>query len=176
MTESELVDYYSSALLPYWKIWHEVDGNSIISGARKRIDMIIESREIPDKRVHPIRFGVEFKTEQMESMNNYTSWLRQAIGYTQCEWGMKKVRLPILVAPFITRDYCGDVGKMQCDILSRIAGQFGIGELGLQMVLGDDYVKREQMVIKMSDTRFWCEQYGFNSSMVAMDFSKRYKL
>lgn len=176
MTESELVDYYTNELMPYFRIWHEVDGRSIISGARKRIDMIIESREIPPKRVQSIRFGIEFKTQQMESMNNYTAWLRQAIGYTQCEWGIKKARLPILVAPFINRDYCEDLGRMQCDILTRLAGQFGIGELGMELRRHDDGGTIPRMVIRMCDTRFWSSDEGWNASMAGMNFSKRYEL
>ena len=116
-------------------------------------------------------FGVEFKADQMESMNDYTSWLRQAIGYTQCQWGVKKQRLPILVAPFIMRNYCGDVGEIQSAILSRIAGQFGIGELGHVDYNGGSFMK-----IKVSDTTMWTSDGGWNNSLVKMDFKKRYAL
>jgi len=176
MTEQEVIQDYIQRLSPHWHIHQEVEGNSIISGARKRIDMVIVSKEVPPKRVQPIAFGVEFKADQMESMNNYTGWLRQAIGYTQCEWGQRKARLPILVAPFIDRQYCGDIGKTHSDILSRLAGQFGIGELGL-VEYPMDYGKGDwQMVIKVSDTRFWSSHDGWNLSMIGMNFSKRYEL
>lgn len=176
MTEQEVIVDYMQRLSQHWHIHQEVEGRSIISGVRKRIDMVIVSKDIPPKRVQPMAFGVEFKSDQMESMNNYTAWLRQAIGYTQCEWGLRKARLPILVAPFINREYCGDIGKTHSGILSRLAGQFGIGELGL-VEYAMDYGKGDwQMVIKMCDTRFWSGHDGWNQSMIGMNFSKRYEL
>lgn len=176
MKESEVIEDYISKLDPYFKMYREVDGRSLISGKLKRIDLIMVSRDIPIGQIKPMAFGVEFKADQMESMNDYTSWLRQAIGYTQCKWGNSAVQLPILVAPFINREYCGEVGKIQSGILSRIAGQFGIGELGLVKYDRDYGYGMYEMKIKMADTRLWSSSVGWNSSLVKMDFKKRYTL
>lgn len=176
MTEQEVVKDYATRLSTWFKIYHEVEGRSIISGKLKRIDMVIVSRDIPLGLLKPMAFGVEFKADQMESMNDYTSWLRQAVGYTQCKWGVSNVQLPILVAPFIDRDYCGQEGKTQSAVLSRIAGQFGIGELGLITYPKDNGYGLWQMKIKIGDTRLWSSCDGWNNSLVKMDFKKRYTL
>jgi hypothetical protein len=176
MTENEVIADFKPLIAPHFKIYEEVEGSSIISGVNKRIDMVLESREIPKGLIRPMFFGVEFKADQMESMNDYTSWLRQAIGYTQCVWGRKKMRLPILVAPFIDRDYCGIEGETQSFILSRIAGQFGIGELGKEVHYLGTPIEMTMMKIKFSGTSMWNTESGWNTSLVKMDFKKRYTL
>ena len=142
----------------------------------KRIDMVIVSKEIPIGMIKPMAFGVEFKADQMESMGDYTAWLKQAIGYTQCEWGVHKQRLPILVAPFIDRSYCDNEGKVQSEILSRLAGQFGIGELGIIKYDRDYGYGLESIKIKMCGSSMWCSISGWNASLVKMDFKKRYTI
>jgi hypothetical protein len=176
MKESEVVAEYARRLEPGFHVHHEVEGKSIISGINKRIDMVIVSRDVPPKRTQKIAFGIEFKADQMESMNDYTSWLRQAIGYTQCVWGPNSVRLPILVAPFINREYCDQIGQEQSFIMSRLAGQFGIGELGVIKYKADYGKGDSEIRIKISDTRLWSDVDGWNQSLVGMNFQKRYTL
>lgn len=174
MTENELVNTYAKMLSPHFRLWREVDGVSMISGARKRIDVVMESREIPDGCIEPMRFGVEFKSDQLQSMNQYTGWLRQAIGYTQCHWGSRNIRLPILICPFMY--YGGEEHGQVSSVIRRVAGQFGIGEMGIVTFDRDYGYGKQHVKICVSGSTMWTSYGGWNKSLVKMDFSKRYVL
>lgn len=176
MKESELVKEYTAKLLPWWDVYHEIEGRSIISGKLKRIDMIIVSKQIPDGLTKPMVFGVECKRPTLESLNDYTKWLRQSIGYTQCKWGKKCVQLPILVAPSLDRDYCGQEGVNQSFMFKHVAGTFGIGEIVLKNYERDYGNGTECISIEMSGTKVWSNFYGFNKAMAKVDYSKKYTL
>lgn len=173
LTENQLVAIYSSKLQEHFNIYYEIEGYSIISGLKKRIDMVLVSKEKPHGLTKPIMFGVECKKPDLTSLNNYTAWLRQSVGYTQCRWGRNKVQLPILVAPSLDRDYCGKEGEIQSEVMKRVAGAFGIGEIKIT-----EYKKlgKERVSIEMSGSRVWCSFHGFNKAWSKMDFTKKITL
>ena len=162
---------YAERLKPQWHIWREVWGHSIHDPSiRKRIDMVIKHRHLVNGT--QFVFGIEFKSpDQLDGTKKVTSWLRQSIGYTQCVWGKDKVRLPILVAPFLDDHTVGD-GFFSV----RMAGQFGIGELGIKQ-LGADYGKgTSNMMIRVSGERVWSEHEGWRLGVEKMDLIKRMEL
>lgn len=118
-------------------------------------------------------FGVEFKSpDQLDGTKMVTSWLRQSIGYTQCVWGKNKVRLPILVAPFLD-----DRVVMGCGFFAvRLAGQLGIGELGIERLSADYGKGTSNMIIRVSGERVWSEHAGWRLGVEKMDLIKRMEL
>lgn len=170
MTEQENVKRLIAAIGHDWTIHREVEGKSIISGACKRIDLVIVSKEKPFGK-HLV-FGVECKRPQLTSLNDYSRWIRQAVGYTQCAWGTKQVQMPILVYPKVDGGYSPDIIMAY----EHIMGAFGIGS-----VFAEDYERdfgqgKVNWQILMSGSKVWSTFYGFNQSMSKTDFKKKITL
>lgn len=168
MTEAEFVDMYVKRLEPQWHIFREVWGHSINDpSTRKRIDLVIEHKEMVGGTT--FMFGVEFKSpDQLNGTKKITAWLRQAIGYTQCVWGPNKHRLPILVAPLLDdRTSCYDWFAI------RLAGQFGIGDIGIKHLYADYGKGASNMMIRVSGERVWSEHDGWRRGVEKMDLTKR---
>lgn len=171
MSEAEFVDMYAERLKPQWHIWREVWGHSIHDPSiRKRIDMVIKHRHLVNGT--QFVFGIEFKSpDQLNGNKATTAWLRQAIGYTQCIWGERKARLPILVCPMLD-DHSVNNGWFYV----RMAGQFGIGDIGINQLRADYGKGTSNMIIRVSGERIWSEHDGWRSGVEKMDLIKRMEL
>ena len=154
-----LVNEYLNELKNEWHIYPEVWGKSIISGKTKRIDAVIISKANPN-----IKFGIEFKRLDLSSFTNFTSWFKQALTYTQCEWGTIG-RIPILIAPKI--DYRGN--KEINFMMSRLLGEFGMGEISKEFY---QFYNKNVYKILLKDTTIWSSESGFNKNAIKMDFQK----
>ncbi len=155
--EKILVDEYLSVFENDFNIYREVNGFSKISGKKKRIDAVIISKQYPN-----IRFGIEFKRLDLGAFNNFTSWFKQALVYTQCVWGNTNIRLPILIAPAINY-----VNKESSFVLCRLIGEFGIGEI-TKTYYGK--YKKDVYKIKHKDVKIWSSHDGFNEIAIKQDF------
>lgn len=160
--EEILVNEYLSALENEWLISREVWGVSVISGNSKRIDAVIKSKTHP----HMV-FGIEFKREDLGSLNKFTHWFKQAIIYTQCLWKSrsgKEYKMPILIAP--TPNYGT---KEHTLIFTRLVGEFGIGDIQKEW---NDYKKEFTYRIRIKETRIWCNHFGYNLAAIKQNFHK----
>lgn len=160
--EKEIVKEYLDLLLNDFNIYIEVTGKSKISGKQKRIDAVIIAKEYPN-----LKFGIEFKRLDLGAFNNFTSWLKQSIIYSQCEFDVFG-KLPILYAPSINYG-----NKEQQFMFSRIAGEFGLGEIS------KEYYKvynKNIYKIKIKDTVLWSSHSGFNKAYLKTDFKSHLEL
>ncbi len=160
--EKEVVNDFLNALQNDFVIYTEITGQSAISGKQKRIDAVIVSKEYPN-----FKFGIEFKRLDLGAFNNYTAWLKQSLVYTQCHFNLFG-KLPILMAPSINYG-----NKENQFFLSRIFGEFGIGEISKEYYkVFDEHVYK----IKMKDTVLWSSRSGYNKAYLKSDFTVKLDL
>lgn len=160
--EIDLVNEYLSVFENEWKIYREVNGFSKISGKAKRIDAVIVSKKYPQ-----LRFGIEFKRLDLGAFNNFTAWFKQALVYTQCEWGVSQIKLPILIAPSI------NYNKESKFLFSRLIGEFGIGEISKTYY---DKYKKDIYKIVHKEVTIWSSHTGFNEIALKQDFNQYLEL
>lgn len=165
--EQATVNEYLSVLEKDFYIHREVPGKSKISGAFKRVDAVIISKTHSN-----FKFGIEFKRVDLKSYNDFTSWFKQALIYTQCEWGTVG-KLPIVIAPCMNYQD----NKEAKFLFERMLGEFGIGEID------KFYNKNESRWvynIKISGNRVYSVAAGdagtYNQVYLKTDFTKRLEL
>lgn len=166
--EKELVDEYLTAISDKWNIYREVWGINKWSKNKKRIDAIIVCKEFPTQR-----FGIEFKREKVDSFHYFTRWFKQAVIYSQTEWdGFGK--LVILMAPGIQYHSYNKDDQM---MLSRIVGEFGIGEFKKE-IYNDWQGNYKKTVYKLvfKQDRVWCSEYGWNNKSLKQNFNQYLEL
>jgi hypothetical protein len=154
--EARLVAEILGAIKDKWEIQEEVEG-TCFNGRRKRIDAIIRSKE------NGIAFGVEFKREDLEGFGNFSSWLKQSIGYSLTDFPGYG-RIPILVCPGI--NYPNEEINF---VAKRIAGDFALGELVRRSNRYDGIFYR----ILFKDHVYWDSRNGFSETSKKMKFDDK---
>jgi len=95
---------------------------------------------------------LEFK-RPTDGIKDYTRWFAQAVDYTHVEWAGGQ-RLVILTCPgaasWLARPYGKDDNGAQ--IVKRIAGQLGVGELVVRWGYG--------LTMLLNDAMIWSERNG----------------
>jgi hypothetical protein len=154
--EYKLVSEILGAIRDKWDIYEEVEG-TCFNGRRKRIDAIIKSKETG------IAFGVEFKRKDLDGFSNFSSWLKQSIGYSLTDFpGFG--RIPILVCPGMEYP-----NKDINFVLKRVAGDFALGELvKITNKYNGDYYR-----ILFKDYVYWDSRNGFSETSKKMKFDNK---
>jgi hypothetical protein len=97
-----------------------------------------------------VTFAIEFKwPNPRQSLHYYTGWVAQAIDYTHVDWGGFG-RLMVFTCPPVLDNFEGKGGY---NVLERVLGQLGVGQLGLFAGHG--------LTFMLNGHRIWSERDGF---------------
>jgi hypothetical protein len=147
--EGDLADQVLARLSPWFDVSREVYGTFCDGISRMRIDAVVRS-----KRVYPphkdVAFGIEFKNpENGGSLHYYTAWVAQSIDYTHVTWDGFG-RLLVFTCPPVLDNFSE---HSRVDVLERVMGQLGVGQLGLFTNYG--------LMFMLNGQRIWSEREGF---------------
>lgn len=147
--EDELADKVLARLSPWFDVSREVDGTFCDGTRRLRIDAVVRSKPVcPPHR--DVTFGIEFKKpENADGLKYFTGWAAQAIDYTHVDWDGFG-RLLVFTCPPVLDNFEA-FGRV--DVLERVMGQLGVGQLGLFSGYG--------LMFTLNGHRIWSEREGF---------------
>lgn len=147
--EGDLADRILARLSPWFDVSREVTG-TLCDGTRLRIDAIIRSRPVCPPPHKDVTFGIEFKKpENGDGLKYFTGWVAQAIDYTHVDWDGFG-RILVFTCPPVLDNFGG---LDRVDVLERVMGQLGVGQLGLFGGYG--------LMFVLNGHRIWSEREGF---------------
>jgi hypothetical protein len=124
LSENQIADTVLTALGPMFFLEREVWGTHC-SGARVRLDAILRPRDPTDWFDEAPAFGVEFKSR----VDQGAEALGQCANYMHTMWDGYGV-LPIFLCPAVCSRWAWARGGEQgAWLVTRMLGQFGVGEL-----------------------------------------------
>lgn len=152
MTESEIRDEAIRELSRWFRVHREVQGKHP-TGKKMRLDAVFVPADPTGWGDSEPAFGVEFKAVPDGPLKgDYARWLAQSIDYTSTEWagfGLLKIFMCPSPFPAIETLYGGQAH----DLICRIAGQLGVGDLGQRSHYG-------WTLSLHGNHRLWSETYG----------------
>lgn len=144
----------SGAVLAYLAQWFHVRKQvtgTHWSGKRLRIDAVLRPLDPgPWFDSNPV-FGIEFKKTGYRSLNHYMRWIAQAVDYTETEWDGYG-RMSVFTCPTITEDCLYLKNEANAFFVTRLLGQFRIGELG--------YTASAGWILRMTGEAYWSQYRG----------------
>lgn len=131
-TEADLASVALAELDSYFTAEREVWGTHC-TGARLRLDAVLQPRDSSGWFDQAPVFGVEFKNALAGSFDTrrFTSWAAQAVDYTHTKWGSYGY-LTVFTCPPVSAVFTENTvyGVGAGELMVRVLGQLGVGELG----------------------------------------------